>query len=349
MSRVRIAAQIVIALAAVSAFVPRLSRAHEGWGIVVDAQGRIYVADIPANTIWRFSSDGRSDAILRNVHSHALVLGADGFIYGTDVALTGSNRGVWKLDLRGGKSNVIAPAPLPLDLAAFLVAPNGTIYSPSRYQSVAPKEGRSLYLLRRHPSGRTDTLAGGLTGHADGTGRGARFLGIDGMAWLNGEIVLTDGPRIRIVTAAGAVRTLLGELTTIEWDQDLLGVAAGHSGEILVADFAGRRVIRLAGKEATVAVTSGLFWSPTGVTTTANATFVLEHLRAPFGILGDLGIGPYLQVRRIDADGRATLIARKWGANSLVGAVLVAAVVTMILLLMAMRMASKRSRRRKED
>jgi streptogramin lyase len=76
------------------------ARAHEGWGIVRDATGRLYVADVPANTIWRIDPDGRRVAAVRGVHSHALVIGPDGAVYGTDVALDGFAR-VWRLDGRG--------------------------------------------------------------------------------------------------------------------------------------------------------------------------------------------------------------------------------------------------------
>src|SRR5688572_20852658 len=59
------------AILAITTAFPTTGSAHEGWGIVVDASGRIYVGDIPANTIWRISRDGIVERIARK-HSHAL-------------------------------------------------------------------------------------------------------------------------------------------------------------------------------------------------------------------------------------------------------------------------------------
>jgi hypothetical protein len=49
----------------------------------------------------------------------------------------------------------------------------------------------------------------------------------------------------------------------------------------------------------------------------AGGVYVLEHPRAPLGILGDIGVGPYLRVRRIDAEGSATTLTTIWGRFSL--------------------------------
>src|SRR5687767_6068296 len=91
-----LAAVVVLIVAASSP-----AAAHEGWGIVVDSRGRVYVADIPANTIWRISSDGRAEAIRSFIHSHALSLGLDGAVYGTNVSFTQPVRSVWRFDAGG--------------------------------------------------------------------------------------------------------------------------------------------------------------------------------------------------------------------------------------------------------
>lgn len=292
--------------------------AHEGWGIVVDAHRRVYVADIPANTVWRISPDGRVEPVVRDVHSHALVLGSDGAVYGTHVHLTRPIRSVWRLDMSGRLSDVLPPTSgFPLDLQPFLLGADGTLYSGSVYQAEPPAGGRELYVLRRSPRGVVDTVAGGRVGHADGVGPRARFESLDGMAWLpDGAIVIADGPRLRRVTLDGHVATITGPLTTRRWDQDLLGVSVGPHGDVYAADFAGRAVLHVVGTRADTALVSGRFWSPTGVTATAGGLYVLEHPRAPLGILGDLGVGPYLRVRRLGPDGRVETLARVWGRHS---------------------------------
>ena len=297
---------------------PCPAAAHEGWGVVVDAQGRVYVTDIPANTIWRISPDGRVEPVGRHIHSHALSLGLDGAVFGTHSNLTQPIRGVWRLDKSGRFSDIIpATRGFPLGLQSFLRAPDGSIYSASVYQYPEPEGGRDLYLLRWSPSGAIDTVAGGREGHADGAGRAARFQAIDGMAWLpDGTIVMADGSRLRRVSVGGLVESLGSPLTELSWDQDLLGVAVGPEGAIYAADFAGRVVHRVANGRVEKLYRGGVFWAPTGVAVTADGVYVLEHPRAPLGILGDIGIGPYLRVRRFGPDGRGMILATRWGRHS---------------------------------
>jgi hypothetical protein len=312
---VRNLAAVVVLIVATSS----TAAAHEGWGIVVDSRGRVYVTDIPANTIWRISSDGRVEAIRRFIHSHALSLGLDGAVYGTNVSLTQPVRSAWRFDSGARFSEIIPPTRgFPLDLQSFLLAPDGSVYSASIYQHPEPAGGRELYLLHWSPAGVVDTVAGGPVGHADGHGRAARFQSIDGMAWLpDGSIVLADGPRLRRVFVDGRVESLGPPLTTLRWDQDLLGVAVGPDGAIYAADFAGRVVQRVVGDRVDTLYRAGTYWSPAGIAATASGAYVFEHPRAPLGILGDIGIGPYLRVRRISADGSAHTLTTIWGRYSL--------------------------------
>ena len=84
-------------LASVLCALPTLrASAHEGWGLARDGAGRLYIADIPANTVWRLDQDGRLMAVHRDVHTHALMAGPDGRIYGTHLADT--SRRVWAMD-----------------------------------------------------------------------------------------------------------------------------------------------------------------------------------------------------------------------------------------------------------
>ena len=293
--------------------------AHEGWGLVVDSAGRVYVTDIPSNTIWRISPDGRIEAVGRHIHSHALSLGIDGAVYGTHVSLTEPVRSVWRLDSSGRFADIIpATRGFALDLQSFLRAPDGTVYSASVYQHPAPEGGRELYLLRWSSSGVVDTIAGGPLGHADGTGSAARFEAIDGMAWLpDGAILVADGARLRRVGTDGQVKSLGEPLTQRRWDQDLLGVAVGPDGSLYAADFSGRVVQRVSiGGTVEPVYAPSAFWSPAGVAATSDGIYVLEHPRAPLGILGDIGVGPYLRVRRFGPDGRVDTLTTRWGRFS---------------------------------
>lgn len=159
--------RFLVALGAIAGLciTPKEAKAHEGWGIVRDARGRIYVTDISSNTIWRIDSNGRAVAVLRDTHSHALVLGADGAIYGTNVHPTSGIRSVWRLDMSGRSTTLVPPtAGFPLDLQAFLIVADGTIYSVSLHQAALPADQRQLFVLRRSTAGVIDTVAGGLRG-----------------------------------------------------------------------------------------------------------------------------------------------------------------------------------------
>jgi hypothetical protein len=309
--------------------------AHEGWGIVVDSRGRVYATDIPANTIWRISGDGRVEAIRRFIHSHALSLGPDGAVYGTNVSFTQPVRSVWRFDAGGRFSEIIPPTKgFPLDLQSFLLAPDGSVYSASTYQHPEPAGGRELYVLHWSPTGVVDTVAGGHVGHADGHGRAARFQSIDGMAWLpDGSIVLADGARLRRVSIDGRVESLGPPLTALRWDQDLLGIAVGSDSAIYAADFAGRVVQRVVGERVDTLYRASSYWAPAGIAATASGVYVLEHPRAPLGILGDIGIGPYLRVRRISADGSAQTLTTIWGRYSLYAALATVAIAAGVILL----------------
>src|SRR5688500_5542828 len=285
--------QLTIVFVAVAVSIaPSRAGAHEAWGIVRDAQGRIYIRDIPANSIWRIARDGRVEAILRDTHAHALVVGPGGAIYGTNVPPAGVTRSVWRLDISGRSTMVIPPTRrFALDLQPFLIASDGTIYSTTPYEpTIAPAE-RRLFLLLRTARGVIDTVAGGLTGFADGNGTRARLSSIDGMAWLpDSSMLVVDGARLRRVTRGGAVISITGTLTDLKWDQDLMGASVAADGSIHVADFARRRVQHFSTKGVSIATSTGFYWSPTGVLWTPEGRYFLEHPRAPFGILGDLGI-----------------------------------------------------------
>lgn len=307
------------------------AEAHEGWGIVVDATGQIYFADIPANVIWKISREGELERVALGKHSHALVLDSSDNVYGTNPHLTLPIRSVWRLTPDGSLTDVIPPTEnLPLGLQSFLMDAAGNIYSGNARNAQTPE----LLLLKRSPDGEISTLAGSTVGHADGTGADARFLGIDGMAWgPDGALYLADGPHVRRVASDGTVTTLgAGPLTKRKWDEDLLGVVVSPSGEIYAADHAERRILGISPAGAVrVVLRTGPLWTPTGIVVAGDDLYVLEHLRMPLAILGDLAVGPYIRVRKVSRAGGVTVLARIWGRRSLAAAGSLAAIVAVIV------------------
>ena len=328
-----VAAGLLLALSA---------HAHEGWGIVVDRAGAVYFADIPANAVWKVSREGKVEKVVANKHSHALVLDSSGALYGTNPHLTLPIRSVWRRAPDGSLADLLPPTEnLPLGLQSFTRDDAGTVYSASAWDAHAPE----VVLLRRSPDGHISPVAGGAVGHADGTGRAARFLGIDGMAWgPYGLLYLTDGPYVRRVGPDGSVTTLGGgPVTERRLDEDLLGIAVDSGGNVYVADNAGRRIVRITPTgTVSTAHTTGSIWTPTGIAVAGDGLYVLEHLRMPLAILGDLAVGPYLRVRRVSPGGEATVLARLWGRRTIPVVAAVAAVVA------ATAVFRSRRRRRKE-
>ena len=323
-------------LVAVSALAASSAWAHEGWGIVVNASGEIYVGDVPADVIWKISKDGKVEKVADRKHSHALVLDSAGNLYGTNPHFTLPIRTVWRLTPDGQLTDVIPSAEyFPLGLQSFTMDELGNMYSVS-----APNpETREILLLKRTPEGEITSLAGSTKGHADGTGRDAKFMGIDGMAWgPNGDLFITDGPYVRRVTRDGVVATVAGPLTEPVWEEDLSGIAVAANGDIYVADFAGRRILKItsAGAVSTFLHT-GPLWTPTGVTVAPDGVYIMEHLRIPFGILGELEVGPYLRVRKVSLTNDVTELALVWGRWTAAAAVGITAVIAVIFLIIVRR------------
>lgn len=322
---------VVLLAVATSGIHPSRAEAHEGWGIVVDAAGRVYFGDIPANIIWRISQEGKLERVALGKHSHALVLDSAGNLYGTNPHLTLPIRSVWRLTPDGHLTDLVAPTQdFPLGLQSFILDAAGNMYSVNARNAQTPE----LLLLKRSPDGEISTLAGSTLGHADGTGAQVKFMGIDGMAFgSDGALYLADGPYLRRVTLDGTVTTLgAGPLTERQWDEDLLGIAVTASGEVYAADHANRRVLKVSPDGAvSVVMRTGVLWAPTGIVVAGDGLYLLEHLRMPLAILGDLAVGPYLRVLEVSGDGSVTVLARIWGRRSVAAGSVLAAVVGLIV------------------
>ena len=319
---------IVLAVLAQCLFSAENVWAHEGWGIVVDRQGHIYFSDIPTNTIWRITREGKLEAFLSNKHSHALVLGEDGSIYGTQEHHAAAVGSVWRIAPDGSFSDVFTPTrDFPLNLHPFIIDRDSNIYSANSISF--PNQSDKTTLLKSTPDGEVTILAGGLRGYRDGRGGEAQFSGIDGMAWAtDGSLYVTDGVYVRRVAMDGTVTTLgNGALTSQSYGEDLMGLAVSPNGSVSVADYSQRRVLQLMpdGNTQTILETRW-FWSPTGVTNVGEDLYVLEHLRMPLVILGDLGIGAYARVRKISPDDTVERITTVWGSNTLTFAIILLAI-----------------------
>jgi sugar lactone lactonase YvrE len=161
---------------------------------------------------------------------------------------------------------------------------------------------------RRTPDGRTELLAGGAYGYADGVGRQARFGPIGALAVGPGEdLYVTDEASVRKVSAAGRVTTLArgGELLKPNLLSRVLGgrfgkmmgLAVDARGNVFAANYGGGRVVRVTPSgEVTSVLESGPAWAPSGIALAGADLYVLED-------------GNGVRVRRLRPDGSVTTLA----------------------------------------
>jgi sugar lactone lactonase YvrE len=313
-----------------------VAEAHEGWGIVVQPDGTIYFTDIPANTIWRLRADGVLEVAAADKHSHALMTRADGTIYGTHEQVPFARPGeVWEIGPTGQlRVAIVAEPGFPMSLHPFAIDASGAVYSTSVYAGVSGP----LRIMRRAPDGNFSTLAGAARGMRDGMGTEAQFEGVDGIALApDGALIVSDGAAIRRVALDGSVVTIAGSLTESVWGEDLMGVTL-HGDAIYVADYSSSRVLRVREQQSADTVLATRWpWAPTGVAFRGDEMYVLEHLRMPMVILGNLQMGPYVRVRRVAADGTVTTVKTVWGRSSWVLGLLLVAFVGLIALIVRRR------------
>jgi sugar lactone lactonase YvrE len=313
--------------------------AHEGWGIVVDRLGQIYFSDIPTNTIWKLNRDGKLEIAASNQHSHALIQGADKHIYGSH-----ENGSVWKITSDGLFSEILPPSPdFPLNLHCFIIDGNGNIYS----MNAKSVQSGKVMLLKRSPEGKITHVAGSVRGFRDGLGNEAHLMGIDGMAWSpDSSLYITDGPYVRKVTIDGSVSTIGGKkLTSERWGEDLMGLTTTSFGDLFLADYSSCRILKISneGKEETI-LKSGGIWSPTGITVVGKELYVLEHLRMPLVILGNVGIGPYIRVLKFSADGKVKVLKTVWGNNTYVFFLILFVIISLVVFLKRFHIKRKKAK-----
>src|SRR5688572_7252875 len=273
--------------------------AHQGWGIVVRPDGTIYMADIPTNTIWRVTPAGDLQVAVADKHSHALIGTDDGAIWGTHEHGPRRPGEVWKLSADGNVTTVVmASSSFEMSLHSFLLAPDATVYSTNLY--AGPNGPHRL--LRRSSAGEVSVAVAGARG-------------IDGLAFgPDGSIYYTDADALRRLLMDGTVATVAEGLTEPAWGEDLMGLVVDAAANTYVADYSQNQILHVNRDGAATKIFESRWpWSPTGVARDDSAVYVLEHLRMPYVLLGNIGVGPYIRVLRVAADGTSEKRAVVWG------------------------------------
>lgn len=264
---------------------------HPGSGLEVAGDGTIYLADVGRETIWRISPEGEVSPLVTDSWTHELQLDGDGAIV-YEREHTGAEqapRSLRRIDAQGNERVLIAP---PADRgrfgsSAFARLADGSVLFA---HTVRGEDGQWRAVIRRRDAGDHDgssvrTIAGALgTGpYADGPGEHATFRMIVNMRPLpDGSVLLLDRDRVRTLEFREDGRCIVSTIgpSLIDSDPDdppfrdgpeatwnrLYGLAMGADGNVLVAYFAGRRVVRVSADGTVSTVhTSDANWAPIGV------------------------------------------------------------------------------------
>ncbi|MEA3210598.1 MAG: hypothetical protein QOE70_3655 [Chthoniobacter sp.] len=287
------------------------ARFGDPYGVVVDANGSVYVADTHNHTIRKISAAGVVTTLAGSAGNDGSADGTGGAaqFYAVNGVAVDANGTVYVAD--GGNSTIrkISAAGVVTTLAGTAGkfgsadGPGGAAQSNAPFGVAVDAKG-SVYVADTHnhtirkisAAGVVTTLAGkaGSSGSADGTGSAARFDTPIGVAVdTSGTVYVADGRNstIRKISAAGEVTTLAGSAGKVGSADGTgsdarfngpYGLALDSSGSIYVADTGNRtiRKITAAGVVTTIGGTAGVLGQADGVGAAA-------EFRTPSGIASD--------------------------------------------------------------
>lgn len=252
------------------------ARFSSPYGIALDGNGNLYVADRNNHTIRKVAPGGVVTTFAGQAGSFGNVDGignAARFTYPEGVAVDGGGN-VYVTDTFNYTIRKVTPAGMVTTLAGFAGNPGsvdgtGTAAQFEKLGGLASDGGGNLYVADNYtirtvtPGGLVATLAGlgGSLGTADGVGNAARFAGAESVALDgSGNVFVADhgspgtswiNSRIRKVTPAGLVTTvggLAGAAGAVDgWCllpsfSSPSGVAVSPTGIVYVADRGNNRI-----------------------------------------------------------------------------------------------------------
>jgi hypothetical protein len=296
--------------------------AHPGRGIQVDGRGRVWFVDTVRDILWRIDG-GVLVPVARGVHSDRLLLAGDSAVTAEDyfAALIGPRLVQLGRDsTRSFRDGAMRLAADPASFVALDAAGNAYFVLAGHLLVLTPADS---LIERAHGLPVALPLAAAVRSD------GVVYLVIENRVWQ-----LAPNRGTAPLVSDSAAYTFVS------------GVAVGDSGRLCVADYLGRRVYSYHG-DAGVARGVRWPWYPVGVAAGPDGScYVLERRFRYGGIAGALDWAVDLmgtpRVRRVDASGRAEVVAVVGHPGAVLPILTLGAAVVAILLL---RRRARRSSR----
>lgn len=302
-------------------FSPRPAHAHPGAGIVADPRGNVYFVVFGSSHLMKLTADGRATVFVSDDRirvPHHLSIGPDGSLY---VASDDDGR-VWRVE-PDGRIALHLDSRRQLERPRLSVGAGGDPFAVDAAGAVYALAEPNGTALIRIAAGSHDPLP--------------PFTRLDRMHYRamtvgpDGALYLTDSDRVWRVLPDSA-RTIsprgVGLLQP-------MGVAVDRSGNILVADYAARSVLRFTADgivNTPPRLASMRFRGPSGVTSVGDTVYVLDNSAGS------------MAVWRITSDGARRVYTQSfWGWHQ--RTVLLALPAALVALLVVSRLRRRRSAR----
>lgn len=261
--------------------------AHPGWGLVRDPVRRtVYYTDLVR--VWKIDSAGRRSVAVPDVHTHELRLDAQGNLYGEDLENSGDrwrNR-VWRLSPDGRLTDVIPWRPGFREDYGFVADASGALY-----WTQCSVEADRCVVKRRTTNGQVSAV-----GRGRSFARPLNFLASDGA----GGVLLADGNSVLRLTPVDTFASAIRNATRTNDRFAIMGFHPRPSGEITIAAFEDRTVVRLTpARPPQVLYRAEGPWRPSAVLESADGLWITEY------------DGNRVRQRHRDATGRE----RTWGPD----------------------------------